>query len=308
VTAPAATPRGAARFAGVAEMTGATLLWGATFVVIRDTVAHVDPARLVFSRFAIAACVLAAVAMLARRPFGRAAWLGGAVSGACAAAGFGLQAAGLRHTAAGTSAFLTALGSLFAGLFAWPLLRQRPGAALAAGIALATAGAALLTGVRALGNGPGELLTIAGAVAFGLQVVALARFAPGADPLALGAVQAAALAVCAAPFAGFAFAPALLAPELLARFAYLVVAGSLVAPLLQVLAQRTLSAGRTGLLLGLEPVFAAVFAVTLGAERPPVRWWAGAALILAAVALVESRAAASPGRRTSRPASARSAS
>jgi len=58
--------------------------------------------------------------------------------------------------------------------------------------------------------------------------------------------------------------------------------------LLQVYAQRTLPAGRMGLLFALEPVFALLFAVTLGAERFEPRWWLGAGLILGAVVMVES--------------------
>ena len=271
-------------------MVVATALWGATFIAIRDTVARVDPAALVFVRFAIAAPVLVAVALVGRRPFTRAAWTGGALGGVLAAIGFVLQAAGLRHTSAGTSAFLTSLGALFAGLFAWPLLRQRPGRALALGMTVAAAGAALLTGTRGITPGSGEAYTIAGAVAFGLQVVVLARWAPAADPVALTAVQASVLAAASAPLGLAHLDAAALSAPLAARLAYLVIAGSIAAPLLQVLAQRSLSAGRTGLLLGLEPVFATAFAVTLGAERPPTAWWVGAALILIAVWIVESRA------------------
>ena len=268
----------------------AALLWGATFVVIRDVVARVPPATLVFVRFAIAAPALVVFAWVGRRRFARAAWLGGFLGGTLAALGFVLQAAGLRHTSAGTSAFLTALGALFAGLFAWPLLGQRPRRQLIAAMAVAAAGAALLTGVHHVALGTGEWLTIAGAVAFGLQIVVLARFAPEADPVALTGLQAATLAALVAPAGLQGAAAALRAPGTAARIAYLVVAGSIVAPLLQVMAQRRLSAGRVGLLLGLEPVFAAAFAVTLGAERPPAAWWAGAGLILLAVWGVESRA------------------
>ena len=272
------------------QLLGATVIWGATFVVIRDSVVSVDPAALVLARFAIAALVLFAVALLLRRPFTREVWIGGALSGAVAALAFGLQAQGLTSTAAGTSAFLTALGSLFAGFFAWPLLGQRPQRSLALAIVIAAAGVALLTGVRRFAFGAGEALTIAGALAFGMQVVVLARFAPRVDPLALTAVQALGLAVAVAPFGAPHLSAALFSAALLPRLGYLVIGGSIVAPLLQILAQRRLSAGRTGLLLGLEPVFATVFAVTLGAEHPPTAWWAGAALILMAVWLVESRA------------------
>ena len=47
------------------------------------------------------------------------------------------------------------------------------------------------------------------------------------------------------------------------------------------------------LVYALEPVFALVFALTLGAERFATRWWIGALLILSAVVIVEWRAATS---------------
>src|SRR6185503_15057902 len=80
-----------------------------------------------------------------------------------------------------------------------------------------------------------------------------------------------------------------LAGATLLRVGYLVLAGSVIAPVLQVIAQRDLPAGRIGLLFTLEPLFALAFAVTLGGERFDARWWLGAALILAAVVGVEAR-------------------
>ena len=264
----------------------ASLLWGATFVAIHDLVARVDAVTLVFARFAIASVVL--LPLGAAR--GRRSWQAvraGALSGLFGALGFVFQAIGLRDTTPATSAFITAAGSLFAGLFAWPLLRQRPTAALAVGIAVAVTGAALLTPPTGLGLGVGESWTALGAIAFGLQIVVLARFAPGADPLAVTAFQALALAAAVAPFGARGLGAAPHGGDVWLRLGYLVVAGSIIAPLCQIAAQRTLPAGRVGLLLGLEPVFAAVFAITLAGERPSPGWWLGAALILLAVSFVE---------------------
>ena len=121
--------------------------------------------------------------------------------------------------------------------------------------------------------------------------MAVSRFAAGADLVALVCVQSLTVAAALLPFAGPpAAARALFSGAGLGRFAYLAIAGSTLAPLLQVHAQRTLSAGRVGLLFALEPVFALVFALTLGGERFAPRWWLGAGLILVAVLLVESRA------------------
>lgn len=268
-------------------------MWGATFVLIRDSVRQVDPVTLVFARFALATVPLAAAAWWRRGAAGvsrRAALVGGVVAGAFAACGWLFQAIGLTTTSAGTSAFLTSMGSLFAGLLAWPILRQRPGRWLLAGIALATFGTALLAEPKGFGLGVGERWTLLGALGWSLQAVSLGRWAPRAEPVMLAAVQAATITALLAPFAARGEALAsLTAPGVGGALAYLVVGASLAAPLLQVIAQRTLTPGRVGLLLGLEPVFALLFALTLGGERFHARWWAGAALILAAVWIVESR-------------------
>jgi drug/metabolite transporter (DMT)-like permease len=288
------TTRAAARRALVA-MVAATLLWGATFVAIRDSVAHVPPATLVAWRFAAACVLFALVLALRRKRPSRHDITGGLLSGVLVVGGFYFQAVGLRTAAAGTSAFLTCAGTLLAAFLAWPLLGQRPGGRLVAGIGLAMIGAALLSLRAGLSLGEGEAWTLAGAVLFALQVVAVARFAPAADPVALVCVQSFAAAAILLPFSGPPGAVAgLITGADRWRFVYLALAGSTLAPLLQVYAQRTLSAGRVGLLFALEPVFALLFALTLGGESFIARWWLGATLILAAVCVVEWRSEYGP--------------
>jgi drug/metabolite transporter (DMT)-like permease len=273
-------------------MVSATLLWGATFVVIRDSLHAIPPLALVTGRFVVASAVLTLIALPRLRRLTRATLVGGALAGVCFAGGFLSQAIGLTRTSAGSSAFLTCAGSLCAAFWAWPLLRQRPTAVLLQGLGLALVGSMLIgVGVPGSGSfrfGVGELWTLGGAAIFSLQIVALARFAPDADGILLGAVQALTMAAVLLPFSRGAVASfaALAAPDWW-RFGYLVVAGSLVAPLLQILAQRELSAGRVALLFSLEPLFALGFALTLGRESFAARWWLGAALILIGVVRVE---------------------
>jgi len=272
----------------IAAMVLATLLWGGTFVAIRDAVAQVPPALLVSTRFLGAGVIFAVVLALRRRAPTRRELSGGALSGLLMVGGFFLQAVGLRSTSAGSSAFLTCAGTLLAAFWAWALLRERPGARLMLGVALAMVGSATLSLRGDFRVGAGELITLAGAALFALQVVAISRFAATTDPVALVCVQSFVAGGVLLPFAArSAGALGTLGGGNLARFAYLLVAGSTLAPLLQVYAQRTLSSGRMGLLFALEPVFALVFAVTLGAERFEPRWWLGAGLILAAVVMVE---------------------
>lgn len=275
-------------------MVAATLLWGATFVASRDILRSVGPIELVCARFAVATAVFAVLLLVrraARGPWGAgtaAAFAGGAVSGLLGAGGYLFQAIGLTHTSAGSSAFLTCVGTVLAALFAWPLLGQRPSTTLLQGLALALAGSALLSSRAGLAIGAGEAWTLAGAVVYALQIVAVAHWVPRADVLLLTAVQTGVVALTLLPFAGHAPVQlAALDPAGLWRFAYLALAGSVLAPLLQVGAQRTLSAGRIALLFALEPVFALLFALTLGGERFALGWWIGALLILGGVLRVE---------------------
>src|SRR5437764_1232534 len=123
---------------------------------------------------------------------------------------------------------------------------------------------------------------------WGGTFVAIRDSVAAVPPATLVCVQSFVAAAILAPFADPpARALAFFRGADLARFAYLAVAGSTVAPLLQVYAQRTLSAGRVGLLFALEPLFALLFAITLGGEHFTPRWWLGAALIVGAVVLVE---------------------
>ena len=53
--------------AALAAMVGATLLWGGTFVAIRDSVAAVPPATLVAWRFAAAGTLFTLMLLVRRR-------------------------------------------------------------------------------------------------------------------------------------------------------------------------------------------------------------------------------------------------
>src|SRR5262249_45117908 len=156
-------------------------------------------------------------------------------------------------TSAGSSAFLTSTGTLMAAFFAWPLLGIRPGRRLLWGLLLAAVGSALLSLRGDLRIGVGETWTLLGALVYSLQIVIVAPWAKGgADPWIMVAVQTVGTALIAlslahgvpAELAGFD------APTWW-RLGYLVIAGAVAAPLLQVMAQRSLPPGRIALLFAL---------------------------------------------------------
>jgi len=277
---------------GVLLMVVATALWGGTFVIARDALHTVPTVTLIAGRFVVAGTLLTLVALARRRPVNRTTVMMGLLSAPFTAAAYALQAAGLTETSAGSSAFLTAAGTLQVAPLAWLFLRQRPARIVWVGIALALLGSALLSWRTGLRFGRGELVTLAAATSYAVTLVIVAARIDRIEPVAFTAVQSVGVALVLLPFAP-APPTGVATAATLARFAYLALV-SMVAPLLQVVAQRSLTPARIGILFALEPVFAVVFAVLFGAERFALRWWSGALLILTAVALVEWKPSSSP--------------
>ena len=124
------------------------------FVVTRVAVTHVlrswDIAAL---RFGVGLLVLAP--LLRRRPFPPRAWREGAVFSVLWGAPFVLLLGfGVQRTSAGEASAITpTLTPLFSGLFAWAMLKQRPGRARFAGFAAIGAGVVALVLVNAASGG-----------------------------------------------------------------------------------------------------------------------------------------------------------
>jgi uncharacterized membrane protein len=187
--------------------------------------------------------------------------------------------------------FVTGLYVVLTPVMGLALFRMRVGRSVWAGVALATAGLALLSGVEA-GSPLGDLLVLGGAAAYSLQIVLMERYAPRYDPLALTLVEM--VAACAG-FLAIALARGDLGvPRGWTVWGALVVTGvfaSALAFLVQTWAQQRTSATRTAVVFALEPMFAALFGYTLAGDRLGWLGWAGCAVIMCGIVVAEPAAA-----------------
>ena len=264
-----------------------TAIWGFTFVQVKAALELYPLFAFLAVRFAIASLVLAAPAARQVRGLGRPGLGAGVLLGALLALGYGLQTAGLERTTVSQTGFITGLYVVLTPLFALPLFRQRIGAAAWGGVALAVAGLTLLAGVPA-GSVAGDLLVLASTAAQALQIVVLERYASRYDPTALTLVE------MATACAGFLVVAAVLGELALPRgwtvWGALLVTGvfaSAFAYLVQVWAQRRISATRIALVFSLETVFAGLFGYLLAGDRLGALGWTGCALILGGIVLAE---------------------
>ena len=268
-----------------------TAIWGLTFVQVKDAVELYPLFAFLAVRFAIATVVLAPPARRPVRELPRGGWVAAAGLGLLLAVGYALQTAGLERTSVSNAGFITGLYVVFTPLAAVALFRVRIAAIVWAGVALSTAGLALLSGGGGA-DGVGDLLVLAGSAAYSLQIALMERYAPRYDPVAFTFVE------MLAAFAGFAVVAVALGQIELPRgwtvWGALLVTGvfaSALGFLVQTWAQQRTSATRTALAFAMEPVWAAIFGFWLAGDRLGTVAWVGAALIMAGIVVAEPAAA-----------------
>jgi drug/metabolite transporter (DMT)-like permease len=281
-----------------------TAIWGVTFVQIKDALELYPLFAFLAVRFAIAVAVLAVPVAPRLRSLGRSGALAGVALGGLLAAGYALQTAGLERTTVSAAGFVTGMYVVLTPVFGLVLFRIRPELAVWLGVALAVTGLALLSGVSA-GSVTGDLMVLAAAALYALQIALMERLAPRYDPLAFTTAE------MGAAFVGFAViavaAGQIELPRGVTVWGALLVTGifaSAFGYLVQAWAQQRTSATRTALVFALEPVFAGIFGFALAGDRLGVVGWTGCAVILCGIAVAEPAAAGTLARlvRVRRPA------
>ena len=263
-----------------------TASWGSTFFLIKDLLDRVPVLDFLAVRFLIATLVLLvifprAVGRLSRAKIGQAVVLGGIYGSAQI-----LQTTGLAHTPASVSGFITGMYVVLTPLLAAPLLRQAIGRLSWLAVAVAVVGLAVLT-LHGVTFGYGEALTLASAALYALHIVGLGAWSTARDAVGMSIVQLGVIAVlCTVVSAPNGIVLPTTSGDWLSIVYMAVVAGAL-AMAGQTWAQAHLAPTPAAIIMSMEPVFAAFFAVLLGGESLTGRMLLGGGLVLLAMLIVE---------------------
>jgi drug/metabolite transporter (DMT)-like permease len=272
----------------------APLLWGATFPATKVGVEAIGVFPFMFwTRLLGFVTILAAVPLVARGevtgPAVRSLIGPGLLLGALIFAGYVLQTEGLARTTATNAVFITGLYVVFAPLLGMILFRRPVARAAWGAVAVSVLGIALLS-VPSLGDlrpRAGDLLVLAGAVAWAGHVVGVGHFTERHSSVLLSLAQMGATALFHLAALGVTEARAPDTSEVWVILLITGVLGSGVAYTIQVLAQRAVTATRAVVILAAESVSAAAISFVWLGERLQLHQWVGAALVLTAMALSE---------------------
>ena len=259
--------------------------WGLAFVVMKDAIEKQSVNSFLFSRFLVAVIAMVLLKPAVLKSINREILKKGFIAGLFLASGYILQTFGLALTGAAIAGFITGLYVVATPVIAAVLLKVRITAFTWACVAMATIGLALLS-LKGWNLGLGEFLVFLCAIAFAAHIIALSKWSNGLDVYAMTIVQ---LATCALLTGIISFAQGYEAPVDLSGWLvvlYTAVICTAVAFVVQTWSQAHMSATKVAVILTMEVVFAALFAVIFGGESISIRALLGGVLVVAAMFMI----------------------
>jgi len=282
--------------------------WGSTYLVAKELVNPESVVALLALRMLLAAAIMAAIVAARRNRITAAELRAGVLLGLVLAAVFAFETFGIAHTSATNAGLIISLTIVFTPILDSAISRRRlPGTFYVAAV-IAIGGVALLAGNGAF-HPPslGDLLILVAAIVRAIHVTSMFSLT-GNKPMNSLHLTTVQLATCATVFSAISLVHGDSIPHFVAEldparallFLYLVLACTVFAFLVQTWAVRRTSPSRVSLLLGTEPIWAAIIGVTIARDNLAIAGYVGIILILAGTAwgrTIEQRHRLSPTNR-----------
>ena len=264
--------------------------WGAAFVVMKPAIERQSVNSFLATRFVVAVVVMILLRPSVLRKINKEMLLKGSLAGLFLGTGYIFQTLGLARTGAAITGFVTGLYVVLTPLIAALFLKERIKAFTWFCVVLATIGLALLS-LRGWSVGIGEALVFVSAIAFAAHIVTLSKWSLGFDAYALTIVQ---LSICALLTGVISIGQGYEKPTdsgVWGVVIFTAVIATAVAFIVQTWSQAHMSSTKVAVILTMEVVFAALFAVAFGGESLTLQVSIGGAMVLLALYLIVTKEA-----------------
>jgi drug/metabolite transporter (DMT)-like permease len=259
--------------------------WGFSFVVMKDAIQRQSVNNFLFTRFTLAVIVMILIRPQVIKLFTKDLLQRGGLAGVFLGLGYIAQTLGLERTGAAITGFITGLYVVLTPLIASIVLKEKITKFTWYCIAFATFGLGLLS-IRGFSVGIGEMFVLASAVLFAAHIIALSKWSSGRDVYAMTVIQlsmCAILAGLASAIEGYSLPPD---SGVWNVVIFTAVFATAIAFIVQTWSQAHMSATKVAVILTMEVVFAAVFAIVLGGERLTIQTAVGGVLVVVAMYLI----------------------
>lgn len=259
--------------------------WGLAFVVMKPAIERQSVNNFLFTRFLMAVLVMVLIRPQVLKLLTKDLLLRGLAAGVFLGGGYIFQTIGLANTGAAITGFVTGLYVVLTPLFAGIIFKERVSKNTWIYVFMATVGLALLS-LKGWSIGFGELMVFFSAVAFAAHITALSKWSAGRDAYAMTITQltmCAAMTGVASAFEGFSAPPD---SGVWAVVIFTAVFATAIAFIVQTWSQAHMSATKVAVILTMEVVFAAFFAIIFAGERLTLQAALGGILVVIAMYLI----------------------
>jgi drug/metabolite transporter (DMT)-like permease len=259
--------------------------WGLAFVVMKPAIERQSVNNFLFTRFSMAVLVMVLIRPQVLKFLTKDLLLRGLAAGFLLGGGYIFQTVGLANTGAAITGFVTGLYVVLTPLFAGLIFKERVSKNTWLYVFMATVGLALLS-LKGWSIGFGELMVFFSAIAFAAHITALSKWSAGRDVYAMTITQ---LTMCAAMtgvaslFEGYSAPPD---SGVWAVVIFTAVFATAIAFIVQTWSQAHMSATKVAVILTMEVVFAAFFAILFAGERLTLQAALGGILVVTAMYLI----------------------
>jgi drug/metabolite transporter (DMT)-like permease len=262
-----------------------SVAWGLAFVVMKPAIERQSVNNFLFTRFVLAVLVMILIRPQVVKLFTKDLLLHGFGAGLFLGVGYIFQTVGLANTGAAITGFVTGLYVVLTPLFAAVIFKERISKTIWFYVFAATIGLALLS-VHGFSIGYGEFLVFLSAIAFAAHITALSKWSSGRDVYAMTITQlimCAILTGIASSIEGYSPPPDF---GVWAVVIFTAVFCTAIAFIVQTWSQAHMSATKVAVILTMEVVFAAIFAIIFGGERLTLQAAIGGVLVVVAMYLI----------------------
>ena len=263
-----------------------TIVWGSTFLLVKDTVATVNEYLIVFIRSALAFVAMFIFQLLKNKKqlLNKKAFVYGSILGVLMAMAYASQTIGLKYTSTGHSAFITSSAVIVVPFILYFFYKSKLNNIDFTTVIIISFGLFLLTYDFETAINPGDLITIITAVTYAIHLILAGRYVKKSDTLSIITYQFFAASVVS--LIAWLFTDNLsieISMKAGLSLLYLGLIGTLFCYFITVWVQKYVSSLKVVIIFSLEPVFAAIFGYFIIQEIMNFKELMGALFILAGV-------------------------
>ena len=259
-------------------------VWGLTFVVVKESLSFISPFKFLFFRFFLSFILLLLISAKKLRNIDMNIIKYGMLIGIFLFCGYGFQTVGLQYTTPANAGFITGLFVVMVPFLEIIIHKKKPGSYSFVGVLCATVGLFFLS-FEKLQMNYGDFLIVLSAFSFALHIVAVGKYAPLYDPVLLTVIQIGMVALLS--FFLSVDQEFVINTVVLEALIITSLFATVMATLVQNMAQRHTPPTRTAIIFATEPVFAALCSYILIHEVFTLQKIAGCLLILVGMIIAE---------------------